>query len=131
LTRHKREVHSDPTFKCPVLSCTRHRKGFGRRDNLNLHMKRVHQVQEPISSPPLSITCPSGSNPQTIHSGEDLPRSKSGSRSLLDVPASNNSILPNNAAIVEKIQELEEMKVNAVAKFDGDIGALRRVLSIM
>jgi len=127
LIRHKREVHSAPTFNCPVVTCTRHRKGFGRKDNFNLHMKRVHQVQESPSNSPLNSTNPT----QDLQSGEELPMSTSYSRSVLDISDSSNSILSNSVAIAEKIQELEGLKEEAIAKFDGDILALRRVLSIM
>src|SRR5256885_6233024 len=43
--RHKREVHGPQAYKCPVLSCKRHKKGFHRRYNLVEHQKRAHGAQ--------------------------------------------------------------------------------------
>jgi hypothetical protein len=43
--RHKREVHGSQTYKCPVLSCKRHKKGFNRRYNLLEHQRRAHSAQ--------------------------------------------------------------------------------------
>jgi hypothetical protein len=42
LKRHRQSVHGERLFKCPIASCTRHKKGFARRDNLVEHQKRVH-----------------------------------------------------------------------------------------
>jgi hypothetical protein len=43
--RHKREVHGSQAYKCPVLSCKRHKRGFNRRYNLLEHQKRAHSAQ--------------------------------------------------------------------------------------
>lgn len=43
--RHKREVHGSQAYKCPVLYCPRHKKGFNRRYNLVEHQKRAHGAQ--------------------------------------------------------------------------------------
>ncbi|EDN90704.1 predicted protein [Sclerotinia sclerotiorum 1980 UF-70] len=42
LRRHKISVHGDPKFFCPVVTCKFHKKGFGRKDNLTEHKRRVH-----------------------------------------------------------------------------------------
>jgi hypothetical protein len=129
LVRHHREVHSAPTFKCPVVLRSRHRKGFGRRDNLAQHMKRVHKTEELTSNSPLNkISMLSeivSSDPQTKVStfGDNSPVS--------EILESRVSTASNKTAILEKIHELEMMKEESNTRFDGDIAALRRVLSIM
>ena len=52
LLRHEREVHSKhggpkAALVCPHMDCKRHSgKGFTRRENLNEHIRRVHQSKE-------------------------------------------------------------------------------------
>ena len=41
------------------------------------------------------------------------------------------SKLADKGSLVAKLQELETLKAEAMAKFDGDIAALKRVLSFM
>ena len=42
LQRHEREKHSSEKFSCPVRSCPRSSRGFGRKRNLDLHISRRH-----------------------------------------------------------------------------------------
>ena len=43
----------------------------------------------------------------------------------------STSIPPDKTSLTSKLQELEIEKEKAIAKFDGDIDALKRVLSFM
>jgi hypothetical protein len=96
-----------------------------------LHMKRLHQVQETTPNSPLSRTYPASPDPQIKLGGEGVPTTSCYNSPVLEVLESRNSTFSNKTAITEKIHELETMKEKAIAKFDGDIAALRRVLSIM
>lgn len=55
LLRHEREVHSKhggpkAQLMCPYEDCKRHSgKGFTRKENLNEHIRRVHQSKEQLS----------------------------------------------------------------------------------
>jgi len=59
LRRHQREVHSSPYFTRPVTNCKRHRKGFGRKDNLAQHLKRTNS-EDAIESTLASSSITSG-----------------------------------------------------------------------
>jgi hypothetical protein len=39
--------HRKTDIICPIKRCSRHRNGFSRTWNLNLHMKRVHPGYTP------------------------------------------------------------------------------------
>jgi hypothetical protein len=39
------KVHGSQAYKCPFLSCKRHKRGFNRRYNLLEHQKRTHSAQ--------------------------------------------------------------------------------------
>jgi hypothetical protein len=92
-------------------------------------MKRVHKTEELTSNSPLNkISMLSeivSSDPQTKVStfGDNSPVS--------EILESRVSTASNKTAILEKIHELEMMKEESNTRFDGDIAALRRVLSIM
>jgi len=53
LLRHEREVHGKhggpkEQLRCTVTDCKRHTgKGFTRRENLNEHLRRVHNIVDP------------------------------------------------------------------------------------
>ncbi|KAI5369225.1 putative Zinc finger C2H2-type [Septoria linicola] len=55
LLRHEREVHGKhggpkAQLMCPFADCKRHSgKGFTRKENLNEHLRRVHQGKEAVS----------------------------------------------------------------------------------
>ncbi|KAK5107027.1 hypothetical protein LTR62_001916 [Meristemomyces frigidus] len=57
LLRHEREVHGKhggpkAQLMCPVMDCKRHKgKGFTRRENLNEHVRRVHDGRTPAAVP--------------------------------------------------------------------------------
>lgn len=126
LARHHREVHSPPTFRCNVVSCTRYKRGFGRQYNLTLHIRRVHQG----GGLPRTLTCDSNPVPPLRVRDEVVPTSFR-ENPVLEVLGTETSTLFSEAAIAEKIRELEMTKDDTVARFEEDIAALRRVLSII
>ncbi|KAK3673406.1 hypothetical protein LTR78_006639 [Recurvomyces mirabilis] len=61
LLRHEREVHHKhggpkATLRCPVAECKRHLgKGFTRKENLNEHVRRVHDGKVPEAPQPTTL----------------------------------------------------------------------------
>lgn len=50
--------HRKQDLICPIKTCSRHKKGFTRRWNLNQHMKRMHpnyRPSKPGGIPPISV----------------------------------------------------------------------------
>jgi len=130
LRRHRREVHTSPAFTCPVVTCKRYRKGFGRKDNLAQHLERTHGENSNDSSvAPTSITN-GNENHVTSPNGESSMGSESG-ESIGDEMEIMANKTTDKASLSAKLQELQTLKEEAIAKFDGDIAALKRVLSFM
>ena len=51
LKRHQQQIHGNHGLPCPVSSCKRHHgKGFGRKDNLREHLKRIHGLEHSLAS---------------------------------------------------------------------------------
>jgi hypothetical protein len=130
LRRHRREVHNSPAFTCPIITCKRHRKGFGRKDNLIQHLKRTHgedAIESTLASSSVAngngdiVTSPNAESSMASESGESC-----GDEMEITVAKSSEK-----ASLVAKLQELQALKEEAIAKFDGDITALKRVLSFM
>ncbi|KAF8862028.1 hypothetical protein BDZ45DRAFT_222814 [Acephala macrosclerotiorum] len=136
LKRHEREVHATPTYVCPVTSCKRNRRGFSRKDNLVQHMRRTHDqggdtMNTSSPSPPASslatalrigeMTTDQVNETGSVNVDED-------SAIQLEV---STSVSSDKFSLIAKLQELETAKEKATAKFDGDIDALKRVLSFM
>ncbi|KAH8748501.1 hypothetical protein BGZ57DRAFT_776515 [Hyaloscypha finlandica] len=126
LRRHRREVHTSPAFTCPITTCKRHRKGFGRKDNLIQHLKRTHS-EDTIESTPImngnevTVASPNLESSTVSDSGESV-------GDEMEIVASKST---DKASLVIKLQELQALKEESIAKFDGDIAALKRVLSFM
>jgi hypothetical protein len=132
LRRHRREVHDGPNFTCPIVSCKRHRKGFGRKDNLIHHLRRLHSSDStvsPVTSPTGGLHgTPKASFPDdsSVASGED-----GFAVNEIEMIETTNANPLDRRTLSEKLQELETMKAESMEKYDGDISALRRVLSFM
>ena len=126
LRRHRREVHTLPAFTCPIITCKRYRKGFGRKDNLTQHLKRTHG-KDTIESTPImngnevSVASPNLESSTVSDSGESV---GDGTEIVVSKSA-------DKASLVVKLQELQASREESIAKFDGDIAALKRVLSFM
>ena len=126
LRRHRREVHTSPAFTCPIDTCKRHRKGFGRKDSLVQHLKRTHG-EDVIESG--SITNRNGNVVTSPNRETSLASSESESfGDEMEFVASKSK---DKASLITKLQELQVLKEESMAKFDGDIAALRRVLSFI
>jgi hypothetical protein len=132
LRRHEQEVHGRPAFTCPVASCKRHKKGFGRKYNLMHHLRRLHSSDSavtPVKSPNGGLHgTPKASFPEhsSVTGDED-----GFAMNEIEMAGTTNSDDLDRRKLAEKLQELETMKAESMAKYDGDISALKRVLSFM
>jgi hypothetical protein len=54
LQRHEREKHQEAKHFCQVSTCPRHRRGFARKNHLELHVAALHRSGASISESPLS-----------------------------------------------------------------------------
>jgi uncharacterized Zn-finger protein len=126
LRRHRREVHTLPAFTCPIVTCKRFRKGFGRKDNLIQHLKRTHG-EDAIESTPIM----NGNEMSVASPNLESSTASNGGESVDDGMEMVVSKSTDKASLVVKLQELQASKEEAIAKFDGDIAALKRVLSFM
>ncbi|KAF8862029.1 hypothetical protein BDZ45DRAFT_799415 [Acephala macrosclerotiorum] len=136
LKRHEREVHTTPIYTCPIATCKRRRRRFSRKDNLVQHMRRTHdQRSDDMTTQPPDH--PSAQSLQTFNNdfasdgavanqGPATGNNKTTSAGLLVASLPNS---PDKYSLMAKLQELELEKEKAVAKFDGDIEAVKRVLS--
>lgn len=132
LKRHEREVHTPPSLVCHIISCKRHRRGFSRKDNLVQHMKRAHN-QEDFGD----MTASADPTMSPIHEvarksavvGEKL--IVLGTSTMPVAATIENASSSEKTRLAQKLQELEMEKAKFISKFDGDIEALKRVLSFM
>jgi len=131
LKRHQRAVHGRRTMFCPVVTCKRHTKGFGRKDNWMEHLKRIHSLDS-TSTPNTPQKQSFGEqNMQGILTEGSTTGSDDGDSDVEAVEMEGSSTPTEKSSLLAKLHELEALKVAAVAKFDGDIAALKRVLSFM
>ncbi|PVH81697.1 hypothetical protein DL98DRAFT_653857 [Cadophora sp. DSE1049] len=132
LKRHQRAVHGKGTFFCPVSSCKRHARGFGRKDNKEEHVKRVHSLES-------SITSQSPERQDSDQRGHETqveigsPMSERGGSEMDGLTSRTPSQDPSKLLLVAKLAEFRDAKAAAIAElsatFDKDIEALERVLS--
>lgn len=129
LRRHEQEVHGKQTFTCPVLSCKRYKRGFGRKDNLVHHLRRLHSTDPAVTPPNSGLHgTPKASFPDhnSVTGGEG-----GFAMDEIEMAGTKNSASLDRRTLAEKLQELETMKAESMAKYDGDISALKRVLSFL
>jgi hypothetical protein len=119
-----------PSFICPVITCNRHQRAFGRKYNLTQHLKRNH-AENPTE--PTLVSNSMGAvkgNIVTISNEESSMASEDG-QPAIDQEEMLSSRRLDKTSLITKLNELQTLKEKCMAKFDGDIAALERVLSIM
>ena len=130
LKRHQRAVHGRHTLFCPVLSCKRHTKGFGRKDNWMEHLKRIHALQSSDAA-----ALPEDSRLQVYNSQEtydaDSAMGTEDDDPIEEDVVSISTSYSEKVSLKAKLHELETLKANWMAKLDGDIAAVKRTLSLM
>ena len=118
LLRHEREVHNKhggpkERLRCPNADCKRHDgNGFTRKENLNEHVRRVHEKRraEPASSKPGS------------------PHSQSSKRRWSDA-TSPGAAEDDSEALRKELKRLQTMNQQLQSKVDGmeeEMESLRR-----
>jgi hypothetical protein len=130
LRRHRREVHSSPSFICPVVTCNRHRRGFGRRDNLTQHLKRTHAV-DPTGAALASNSIRDGKGETVTIPNDESSMASDNERSAADEVDLMGSRPSDKMSLIAKLRELQASKEKSMTKFDDDIAALKRVISFM
>jgi hypothetical protein len=130
LRRHRREVHSSPSFICPVVTCNRHRRGFGRRDNLTQHLKRTHAV-DPTGAALAPNTIGDGKEGIATTPSEDCSMAGENENSAADEVDMMGSKQADKMSLIAKLRELQVLKEKSMTKFDDDIAALKRVISFL
>ena len=96
------------------------------------HLRRLHSSDSAVSlvgSPTGSLyDTPKASFPDSssVASGED-----GFAVNEIEMIETTNASSLDRRTLAEKLQELEMMKAESMAKYDGDISALKRVLSFM
>lgn len=119
LQRHEKEKHGTVKVRCPVSSCPRHKRGFGRKRNLELHIVARHQEAE------RSMNNKNSEPPKSIENddSEDL-------EAFSGVAKASEHM----DRLKTKLQELETRKkelVESQAKVDGDIQAVKRTMQLV
>lgn len=130
LRRHCREVHTSPAFTCPIAACKRYREGFGRKDNLLQHLKRTHGEDAINSSLPTTTISNLSEELATSPNRESSMACESEDSVGEEMEVEVSKPL-DKASLAAKLQELQVLKQESMARFDGDIAALKRVLSFM
>ncbi|KUJ19197.1 uncharacterized protein LY89DRAFT_731613 [Mollisia scopiformis] len=125
LERHKREVHSSQIFRCPIISCKRHTKGFNRAYNLHDHTKRCH----PQASRSRAMLFPKSSrldyqeSQGRTESTDEIASPVSEVGEGRDMGQSQNNV----QGIGERLEMLRRLR----ADLDIDIQALERTVEIL
>jgi len=130
LRRHRREVHSSPSFICPVVTCNRHRRGFGRRDNLTQHLKRTHTV-DPTGAALASNAIGDEKGGISTTSNGECSMASDNEQSAAEEVDTMGSKPADKMSLIAKLRELQASKEKSMTKFDDDIAALERVISFM
>jgi uncharacterized Zn-finger protein len=130
LRRHRREVHSSPSFICPVVTCNRHRRGFGRRDNLTQHLKRTHVVDS-AGAALVSNSIGDGKEGIATTPNDECSMASGNEQSAADEVDMTGSKPADKMSLIAKLRELQVSKEKSMTKFDDDIAALKRVISFM
>ncbi|KAH7321776.1 hypothetical protein BKA65DRAFT_88753 [Rhexocercosporidium sp. MPI-PUGE-AT-0058] len=134
LKRHQRTVHGTGIFFCPVPSCKRHTRGFGRKDNREEHVKRVHSIETTMNSrtPERQDSGDQSSQSELVGGGSSM--FEGGDSEMEVLPAEKASFATSKFSLAAKLEELRDAKSAAIAevaaKYDKDIDAVERVLSL-
>jgi hypothetical protein len=122
LQRHEKEKHGTIKILCLVSSCPRHKRGFARKSNLELHITARHQKAEGSVN---VIFDKNSESPRSFETDdiEDL-------QVFGGVPKASGHMDRLNM----KLQELETRKKElheSQAKVDADILAIKRTMQLM
>jgi len=133
LKRHQRAVHGSGKFFCPVPLCKRHTRGFGRKDNMEEHVKRLHSLESSMTSQSPERRILGDQMGYGVPLESNSPISEHGDSEMDGLTSSPPSQGSTKLDLAAKLQEFRNAKLAAIAevsaKFDKDIEALERVLS--
>jgi len=119
LLRHEREKHGAVKYLCPISTCTRNRRGFARKRNLDAHIKTRHR-----------------STASNIEGVVNSPESVE-SQDLMDedrTVAEETRVLGDMSGLRTKLHDLETRKRELAAcqaKVEEDIQAIKRTIQLV
>jgi hypothetical protein len=119
LLRHEREKHGVVKYLCPISTCTRNRRGFARKRNLDAHMKTRHKS---TSSNIEGIA----NSPESIDSQELMDEDQT--------VGEETGILGDMSGLRTKLHDLETRKrelATCQAKVEEDIQAIKRTIQLV
>jgi len=151
LLRHQREKHGNVKFFCRIAGCTRNRRGFNRKRNLDAHMATLHTPVDLVAG---EVPMSNASN--GVLALEDVQKQNTSKRGTLSMSSKsgrlwlgkdNRSVegypegLRESGRMAAKLQELEDRKMELVdlqakmqaniTKTEEDIKTLRKVLELL
>lgn len=92
------------------------------------HLRRVHAQENAEAT--VSSARSAGEENTQLHNMDSDTDSESACQTSMDLDVISFN-LPQKTMLQAKLRELEALKENWVAKMDGDIEAMKRVLSLM
>jgi hypothetical protein len=113
-----------------VVTCNRHRRGFGRRDNLTQHLKRTHAV-DTIGARLTFNSIGDGKGGFVTTPNDESSITSENGQSAVDEVKMVGTKPSDKMSLIAKLGELQASKEKSMAKFDDDISALKRVISFM
>jgi hypothetical protein len=119
LLRHEREKHGALKYLCPISTCTRNRRGFARKRNLDAHIKTRHRS---TSSNVEGIA----NSPESIDSQELMDEDQT--------VAEETGVLGDMSGLRTKLHDLETRKRELAAcqaKVEEDIQAIKRTIQLV
>jgi len=128
LQRHEKEKHGTVKFLCPISSCPRNRRGFGRKRNLDLHVVSRHQTMGRSVDPARDTT--SGS-PEPLKLITSVDNDDVGDLWALEEMVEGPGEM---GSLKMKLQELETRKkelAESQSKVDKAIHAVKKTIQIM
>jgi hypothetical protein len=94
------------------------------------HLKRTHP-EEAIESALAFSSITNGNGVVAASPNEDSWMASESGESAINEMETTESKASDKASLIAKLRELQAFKEESMAKFDGDIAALKRVLSFM
>lgn len=131
LQHHIREVHGPEVHYCQIVSCRRHKKGFGRRSSLICHHYHRHPD---VFLHPIRQCKDNQSNAieRVEHDSASISRQEWPNRGVEKEKESRggkDSIVEDK--LNRKLQDLKELRAEMNRDINEDIGALERDLSMI
>jgi hypothetical protein len=120
LQRHEKERHGPIKFFCPVASCSRHRRGFPRKWNLDSHIAARHEELGAKGAKSATAV----ENSQSPNTEMEQPKTADEATNIAN----------GTETLSSKLEQLEIRKkelAESQAAVDADIRAVKRAMLLM